>query len=658
MGPKSPPMGLLRAHFCLCFCGGWLFLAATSAAAESYLPWIKPEQKQICIRHPSQLPHYALPETPAPPTVKAPQWDVPEEQIGLDDAIRVTLSNSAIVRILGGVAASSSGRSIYDAAISNAGIDVAQGVFDPQVTANNSWSRFERPFAFLDPDPPMMDTLLGVSQSSTYNLDFLLSKQNLAGGLWSFGITDQAFRVPQSSGPLLNPQVDSTFSLSYEQPLLNGAGRAANQVPIVLARIDTERSYFQFKSSVQQMVRDVIDAYWSLVAARTELWARQQQVNQAEFALAQAQNRALVGDISEGEVAQPKLALASFKSTLIAAKANVLQREAALRSILGLPPQAPQRITPVTPPTDEELNFDWQSLLSMAEQYRPDIIELKLIIEADQQRLLQSRNFAQPQLNAFGLYRWNGLEGVMPAGGRVSLPLSDATDWTLGVNFSVPLGLRSGRAQFRQQELLIARDRANLTQGLQTATYLLAANLRNLDQFYEQYQATRETRQAARENLEYQMARYRNELLQFINVLQAIVSWGDSVSSEAQLLAQYNIEQANLELQTGTILESHGVFFFEERYRSLGPLCCLGDGQCYPRAKRPTDNADIYPVGDTPSEEHFDLSDPLSNVHDARRKDSELLPEFVPLPPSEPIEPYQSEPLKLPELPEPIAPVP
>jgi len=89
------------------------------------------------------------------------------------------------------------------------------------------------------------------------------------------------------------------------------------------------------------------------------------------------------------------------------------------------------------------------------------------------------------------------------------------------------------------------------------------------------------------------------------------VSWGDAVSSEAQLLSLYNTERANLELQTGTILETHDIFFYEERYGSIGPLGCLGGKKCYPRAKPPSENANLYPVGDEPSEEFFDLTDPL-----------------------------------------------
>ncbi len=603
--------------------------------AEPWLPWIKPEQRRISVRHPTQLPRVSLPATPRPATVSDLQWDVPVRDLSLDEAIRIALANSEVIRVLGGVTAVRSGSTIYDVAIANNAIDVAQGRFDPTISVDNFWSHIERPG--VDFDPGGLTGVITGSQSDLYDLDFQLSKTNLSGGFWTFGVSDDTTRRPPATFQL-DPSISNSLDVGYTQPLLRGAGRLANQVPIVLARIDTERSFFQYKSSVQQLVRDVIGAYWNLVSARTILWAREQQVSQSAFALEQAEGQVLAEQISAAQAAQPRVSLANFRSILIGAKADVLQAEAALRSILGLPPYDPERVTPVTPPNEERLQFEWESIIALAEQYRPDIIELKLVLEADQQNNIQARNLALPQLNAVGLYRWNGLEGVLPIGDRISSSLGQNTDWTLGINFSVPLGLRASRAQLRQTELIIARDRANLTQQLLTASHILAANLRNLDQFYEQYRANQETRAAARENLNYQLKLYSVGLEQYINVLQAIVSWGDAVSSEAQLLSLYNIEQANLELQTGTILETHDVFFYEERYASIGPLSCMGQQACYPRAKPPTENAPLYPDGDEPSEEFFDLTDPQQEERERQKRTRELLPPLNPPPPSEPVE--------------------
>src|SRR5262249_56847213 len=92
------------------------------------------------------------------------------------------------------------------------------------------------------------------------------------------------------------------------------------------------------------------------------------------------------------------------------------------------------------------------------------ISELKIVTEADQVRLVQAKSQALPKLDATALYRWNGLSGEMPNEEHISTHAGQFTDWSVGINFSVPLGLRQGRALVRQQELIIARDQANVEQ--------------------------------------------------------------------------------------------------------------------------------------------------------------------------------------------------
>ncbi|MEX1027756.1 MAG: TolC family protein [Candidatus Paceibacterota bacterium] len=590
-------------------------IAALTAYADEPSQPILPEQRGLDIRNPAQLNQVPVPATPRPATVNDLQFDAPTRLLTLNRAINITLANSEVVRVLGGVTASTSGRTIYDAAITNTAIDQQRGVFDPSVRLNNVWNQIENPAATFDPLDPTNAIISGV-QNEGYGLDFGLSKRNLLGGTANLGVNANSNRITPGVVPL-NPADRTATELRYTQPLLQGAGKAVNQAPIVLARIDTERSYFQYKSAVQQSVAGVIEAYWALVFAKTDLWAREQQVEQAEFAVQRAQARFAVGDANRGDLAQTQVALENFRASLLSSEANVLQRQAALLNIMGLPPYEPLRTVPVTPMLDQFIEVDWTAINELAQRERPDIVELKLILEADQQRLLIADNQARPQLDMIALYRWNGLEGITPAGNRVRSGGGDFEDWSLGVNFSVPLGLRAERAALRQRQLIIRRDRANLDQGLHQMQHFLALNLRNIEQFYAQYERFQAVRRAARLNLEQQLAQYNQGIVQFIVVLQAIVDWGNSVSAEAQALSQYNTEIARLELQTGTILQTHSVFFFEERFRSIGPLGRLANGQCYPRSQPPSASVTRYEGGMQPSEESFNLEDPVAKSKDA-----------------------------------------
>ena len=570
-----------------------LSVIAPARSARSQEPWhfVFPEQRCMEIRDPSQMRQVRLPEMPAPATVSHPGVELQPWNLSLDDAIRIALENADVIRVLGG----SSGRTIYDPAIANTQIDQARGAFDPAVSLQNNFTR--------------LDTTTGLV-GDNYDMSLGLSKQTVTGGTAGLNVGTQRFHDP-SGGASLNPQIDSSTNMSFTQPLLQGAGASVNLAPVVIARIDTERSFFQMKDSVQELVRGVIDAYWELVSVRTDVWVRRQQIKQSLWSEEIANARIVVGSADIGPLVQARAALAGFRSGLVTAQANQLQREAALRNILGLPPVDSRRIVPITLPSTKWPEESWEDIVAVAQERRPDLIELKLIIEADQQRLLLARNQALPSVDAVALYQWNGLEGRTPGGLYVSSGPGQFTGWQLGVNFSVPIGLRESRASLRRQELTMARDRVDLDQALHNAVHRLAATYRNLAQFYEQYRVSREEKEAALDNYDYQHEVWNAQGTGalYLNVLQALNQLGNSASAEAQSLTRYNAEMANLQREAGAILEAHGVRFSEEWFASIGPAGRLFNYPCYPREIRPGPSAERYQNGSKPSEHFFDLDE-------------------------------------------------
>jgi outer membrane protein TolC len=547
---------------------------------------ILPEERTLNVRDPGQIPAAPPVDLPPPETVtERTPAAVQPKALSLDEAIHIALANSKVVRVLAGVTATSSGQTIYDPAISVTDIDDARSVFDPTFFVNNKWNRTEQPRGILAPSSPTGAIITG-TRVDDYDLGLGLSQRNLLGGTAKFEHATNIARFTPGIFPL-DPEQRSATTLSYTQPLLKGGGVTANEAPIVIARINTERSYFQFKDSVQELVRGVIEAYWAVVFAKIDVAATRQQVEQAEFTHKLAEARFRLGVKNIGEEAQTRAALANFKASLVAAEANLLNREAALRNIMGLPPTEPQRLELTTEPSTFRLEPRWEEITRLAQERRPDLIELRLILEADQQTVLLANNQARPQLDAVMFHRWNGLEGRTPSGAWIESNPGQFTDWTLGVNFSVPLGLRKDRAGLRRAELLVKRDQANLEQGVHNALHTLAGNLRNLAQFYEQYEAYKEARKAAQVNLNVQLADYKANRTIPLNVLQAIVDLGNATSAQAQALAQYNTELANLERETGTILDTHAVRFLEERFRAIGPLGRHGPGRLYPEALVP-----------------------------------------------------------------------
>lgn len=566
-----------------------------------------PEQCHTQVRHPAQLCAASIPESGVPPTVLALPADG-GHRLSLEEAIAIAVQNSQVVRILGGEAAISSGRTIYDPAIANAAIDEQRSVFDPRVQVTNDFNRVELPNGQL--------ANVGIQnfgfRSDGYALSADVSKRTASGGTATFRVGSDRLRFNPAVFPL-NPLTTTATEFSYVQPLLRGSGWDANRVPIVVARIETEQSFFQLKGALQRMVADLVRVYWSLVVARLNRDVRQQQVEYAQQVYDQAKAR-LAAEESDGrDVTQSATTLALLEAELVAADADVLQQEAALRNMMGLPPAgAFATLVPITAPISTQLDFDWDEALILAEQFRPDVVELKLVLEADQQLRIQANNEALPQLDAVALYRWNGLEGTTLGGSPFRTDAEHFQDWTLGVNFSVPIGLRRERAALRRQELLISRDRENIDQALHAASHLLAQSLRKQAQAFKQYSRFRTARLAAEENLGFLQARFHSDLGArsdiLLRVLQTIQDWGTSVQGEATSLGTYNSELSQLELETGTILESHAIRLVEEQRAFIGPFGRRHAKRCFVSRLPAVSSQQIEVLEDaTPSEEFFQL---------------------------------------------------
>lgn len=620
-------------------------IVASAIAQEDLRRIILPAERDVSFRDPTSFAPAPLPAMRRPRTVRDARNEEPPWMLTLDESIRVSLENGEVIRVLAGQSAVSSGSTIYDASIINNGIEQAKSRFDPRLTYDAQHNRIENPLALLDPGDPTQAIITG-NRTDTFDHRVGLSKSNVLGGQWNAGVNTNPTRFSGPGTFPLNPRTGSAAELSYTQPLLQGAGFYVNTAPIVIARLNTEFSYFQMKDSTQENVRGVIEAYWNLVSARTTLWARRIQLQLAEETYIREKARMEVAGMADlGDVAQTRVTFNQFRALAIAAEATVLSSEAALRNILGLPPEDDRIIVPCSPPTNELLVEDWDMLMTLAEQRRPDIIELKIVYEADQQRLLQARNQVLPTANAVGLYRWNGLEGEMPNGAPISTSAGQYTDWSLGINFSVPLGYRQGRAAVRQQQLQLIKDQANIRQSVHAAVHQVATTVRGLDSTYEQYLAYRDTRAAAYENLELQMQEFRIGRVIFLNVLQALNDWGNAVSNEALALSNYNIALATLERDTGTILETHGVVFVEERFQAAGPLLLFGADRCFSRDIRPAEVGQRYPSQTEASEEYFDLKNPIESM----RRPIIQLPE--PVDPRSPSPPSGQPPPRAPLLP-------
>jgi len=584
---------------------------------------ILPEQRTIEHTLP---PRYQV-DVPVPgaPTTVASTGARKELPLSLDEAIHIALQNAEAIRVGAGGAVRASGQTIYDIAIANTKIDVERARFDPTLGIDNLFTRQDIPTAGLIVPNPRQASIEGF-QRDVYKFDTAIEKLNPLGGLTRLDIETNAQRTkPRISN--LNPLTTTRAGISYVQPLLQGAGSDVTMAPIRIAQLETDRTYFQFKNSVQDLIYSVIQAYWRLSAARITVWTTEQQMEQGRFASERADARQRQGLADSSEVSQTRLAYFNFRSLNVVAKSSQLEAENALNNLLFLSPVSEFEIVPSTALHSEDVDFSWDELLAMVDENRPDLQEMRTLVHIDRHRITLAETLALPQLNLVSGYGWTNTQGEKQAllGGDITnfnASGSRYTDWTMGVTLDVPLGLREGRANVRGQELNYSRDLANLRQRFHGVVHDVAAAVRTIDRNYAEYLSYREAREAAAINLDQQRTEYDNGRKGFLNLLQAIADWGSSVSSEVDALARFNTELANLERQTGTILETHAVCFEQDKFCADGPLGKHKPAE-YPRSVQPTLNANRYGAESTPPEnEYFDDNRTQSGQRRIRSNDA------------------------------------
>ncbi len=571
-------------------------------------PVLLPEQRCIVTGHAipgPRDPRAVRSEAPIPVRLPdAPEAARPQRLLSLEEAIFIAVQNCEVVRVASGDGAISTGRTIYDPAIVNTLVDRARSRFDPALSVDNTFLHEDQPGVVGTGTPPF--ARFTDNPIDSYQFTTGVTKPTLVGGFAGLHVNANPSRSPDPTWPL-SPHAPSSLEFSYSQPLLRDAGRGPNLALITIRVYETEQSFYDFKGAVQQLVRSTIELYWALVAARIDVWTREQQIESAHWAvvLAEAQLKRGLGDA--GELAQARVTLANLRAQRIAAQATVLDREQALRNLLGWPPTGPEELVPVTAPTVAPLGWQWDDVVTTAIENRPDLAGQRLALRIVEEELLLARNQTLPDVRVNTAYRFNDLAGRTADDTWIETPAGRHTSWRLGLDLQVPLGQRDSRAVLREKELGLARDRAHYRENLHQVTHALARIYRGMETSLLEYEAFEETRAAAETNVAVQQSRWRANFAIYLNVLQAIASWGDAVAAESRAVLRYNTEIAQLQEQMGVILEEHGIVLDNQYFLSLGPAGPLGRQRTYPRNILPRAEEAVTEPGLDPSEHWFHL---------------------------------------------------
>jgi outer membrane protein TolC len=515
-------------------------------------------------------------------------------ELSLSDAIGVALQNSEVVRTLvggdvsaepgelsgatsigGGAVGAAGGITIYDPAIAEQRVAEALSVFDTTFAASMFWTRIDQPpgviFGGGIPIPNQRDQAAFSSS---------LTKMFATGATGGVAFNTNYFFRPPFGGMRTPAQYTPNAEFTLRQPLLQGAGSDFNRAPIVIARLTSDITLWDFKRAMLGLVRSVEEAYWDLQAAHVALRTVEELIPYASEAVRLIEVREEIGTRIAAETAQARTQFLDFRQQRVQALATALARETALRNLMGLPPSDGRRIVPSDQPRRAPVHIDWPTTVQAALDYRPDVVRGRLGVRVRELQILMAKNSLQPSLDIEGLWRVNGLDNELDEAIGL-LNDNQFTDWQLGITFSVPIGLRQASANVQAAGLRLDKDRALLRQTTHSAVHRLGDIIRNLESLYGQYQLAvqrvNETQVWVKgrfEQLKEPTTRPGEEgqdtlLLALTNLQAALQSWASAASDASSLLAQYNTSLAELEEAKGTLLNQYGIQIAEDPIMQL-----------------------------------------------------------------------------------------
>jgi len=349
----------------------------------------------------------------------------------------------------------------YSIAAANSNIFANTGIFDPNFTAGVAGDFTRSPSATV-----LEGALVSESRNTRMGVGV---NQLLPTGTYLELSTGGLRRGTNSTFFFLNPSYNADLAFTLRQPLLDGFGTLYNRAGIVIAEIGRERTATGFESTVVATLRDVENAYWDLVAARRAIEVSERSLTLAEQLLGETQERVKVGTSAPIDTVQSEATVATRVQDLIYARNLAANAEDSLKAVLGFDDP---REWMVTITTTEEYGYapmepDLREAIETAHLSRPEVREKLLEIDQLDYNTKVAKHVTLPNLDLEASYGFGGLDGNAtienPDTGeetKIDGNFGGAYDqlidwqfphWSVGLNFTVPIGNNEAKARLAQR---------------------------------------------------------------------------------------------------------------------------------------------------------------------------------------------------------------
>ncbi|MFK7740957.1 MAG: TolC family protein [Planctomycetota bacterium] len=352
-------------------------------------------------------------------------------------------------------------------------------------------------------------------KSETIDAQLGWRQRVITGGLFDLAFQPSRFESDGGGGFFPSRQFGAEWSASFRQPLLRSAWTDYNLAPVTTARYRLSQARHEFERTVQDTLLAIVQAYWELVFARENWLVVQSALDVAHEQLRITEERIRVEELAPRDRVADEAEVARRREELIVAENAIRDREDDLRRLLfdggderiwryNLRPVSPIAVDPA------ESVEPFEELVQVAMQHRPDIASLRSSVAAAEIAALEADRDILPQLDLIGTYSSDGVSSDDPntgESGRFRGAFTDASeqdfpDWSVRLEFSIPIGNQAARSRARRAKLEVERQRRLLHAAVLDVTQEVREALRTMRTLGQSIKASGESVRLADTNLE------------------------------------------------------------------------------------------------------------------------------------------------------------
>lgn len=280
-----------------------------------------------------------------------------------------------------------------------------------------------------------------------------------------------------STSALFTPEYETFSGITVTQPLLRGFGKTANLAGVNIARRRIAAQEVLTRVKAMNLVAEVSSRYTDIVTADRVLAVHRMNIELAERML--KRNKQLL-ESNEGlltDVTTAELALYQRQDQYITAAADKIERVNTLFALIDREPDldGKTRFQPISTFFSGATLNGKRELIQYGQSRRLDLVYYNHVVETAKLNVLRAKDATKPQLNATGSAGVYGLEDS--AGGAFGEASgAQGTEWSLGLNFKMPLGkdgaeagIDAAEAQVRQAQLELAKAKRGISLEVDTA---------------------------------------------------------------------------------------------------------------------------------------------------------------------------------------------